>query len=98
MAQDNGAQLAGMGYQQPSSSVPYDTGLLPFGCSDWKQSLTMATSPEQLSAFCLFLTLFILALVDLFIGFLFCFSVCLKVKFQGEELKSTKPAQELISC
>lgn len=41
---------------------------------------------------------FILALLSCFVGFLFCFNVCFKVKFQGEELKSTKPAQELISC
>lgn len=46
----------------------------------------------------LVLFFFILALLSCFVGFLFCFNVCFKVKFQGEELKSTKPAQELISC
>lgn len=96
MAQDNGAQciqLAGMESQQPSSPVLYDTSLSPFGCSGWKQSLTRPTSPEQFLVFFSFPHL-----VDLYTGFLFCFNVCFKVNFQGQELKSTKLAQELISC
>lgn len=31
-------------------------------------------------------------------GLVFFFNVNFKVKFQGEELKATEPAQELISC
>lgn len=53
--------------------------------------------PETLLG-CLFFVPFMFALLRGSVGVCFVSNVNFKVTFQWEELKSTEPAQELISC